>query len=1824
MRRALCLIVIMSILFSLLPQGYIYAADHVVSIDTNLVSSGHGGQITVSADADHEFDAGTTVRLEFYYNGVLYKTDPTISTTRKQIIIYIPPTNEFKDTEGNKAPLYTGIANIIIDNIKVSADGSTTSDTLQFNFVKDPVISDVYLNVETTFIRDSLGNITGTKEVRQLIIDGENFDLKELMIGGTDGVGGLSSLKGEVKLLSKDSLRIVAEVPEQIVNDGTTVYEVSVRNNNNGLAIRKGFIFNELPHIQNIDKTRAYPGDKLTITGTNLPESVSDVASVVIAKSSIPVDENNIQINNTNSLDTMTVTVPEAGDRTNKDISIRKKIVQDGVYRNDVQVTLKNEFTVVYTPAGLTIDRIEPNSGTTDGGTEIRIYGTGFVQGMQVFIGGHDSQNRASVTSISVDPNNPGTTFITAVTPPSADEGAKDVYVYNPVDGSEVRKIGGFTYISVANALTIYPEQINPQEARETEQKQVSIVGRNISNINISSLLPADGDNWYDVEPLTEFFDPVAKEYVVHYKGKYQNNDVYIEKTVKLTIGNESNIESINFKTGSRDQIITAKTPIVTLNPRVDTKVDVAVNTHTVAGIVHDDPQIESRYTFQNVLLETSESAVVKNGFTYKPDLTEPQIAAVHPYMGSRLGGDEITIEGTDIRPGAKVYIGEETAKNLAQTVSMSIYESNGTINSTLKIKTPSSDTLGEKDIIIVNSEGGRTVKEGAFEYISNPEISSITPAVGSINDEIYVSINGSDFLVMSDENGNPIFPKVWIGNQIINVTGVYDDKGNVIDGRRFKTGTRIKGYIPAGGTKILGYADVKMVNPDYPGFGGLDDYPTVYDMDIIASGGKAILEAAFKYTNPTYKMKVDRIEPSRGPVEGGTKVTITGGTFPKSVYVTIDGEPAKVSSATGSTISIVTPPGTVGKKTLQVISLTAGDAEGAVATVKDGFEYTIMTTSPKITSIVPSHGGKGTEVWIKGSDFVMSTPLMDENNNPVKDEDGRQVYSEQSSVIVGGRRLDRVEDSVYVWDPNTISFVMPFIPDDEKPIAGSYDVYVENPDTAVSNSVKFSFQIPDSKPEIENITPASGSTKGGTVVEITGSDFRQDLEVYFGGLKADIISFDEDNQVITVKTPPHGPGQVNVMVLNKDGGNFIKIDSFNYVSPSSSPTITSVTPNTGSAFGGDLVTINGDDFRKNGDLLPEVYFGNQKAQRVDYVKYNQLAVITPPYSVAGPVDVSVINPDTGLAVLKNGFTYIQSKPQIAQIVPSILPITGGSAEIIGSGFSMRVVDEAGNEVNPGSIVRIYDGTRTIDLTLNPGENASNPTDYNIDVISSGRILIKVPQVSSIGPKKIQVINPDGGIAESTITFIKPLTNPTIDHIYPGSGSINGGTPVTVYGSDFRPNAKVYIGGREAEIKYISENGDMIRIYTPAGDPALIGIPQDVMVYNDGDNSAVLKSAFTYLDVESNPVITSIEPSQGSTLGGEKITIKGDNFMEDVRVFFDDIEAENVSRINYTTIEVTTPPHPAGKVDVVVKNIGAYGEAVLRDGFEFIETVPASPTGFKAEAVAGDTIKLTWDQLRGADFYQIYARESGDDDYHFIATTEDNEYYVKGLDRDTQYYFKLEAINSYGISESAEDSATTFDSKASSDYEDTSDENHVSISGGTAVITLGNSERDFRFELDMDPSEPLDLKINIPEHLIKTVDRWVSINTPKTGIVFSLKGFDSNAGTSYSSSRQSGNYVVLTVKELTGSDRGNYSKFIERGERALSPIFLIDANRNIDGESSPINYFNEFYIYPVYKESDGASLYYFNEDEREWDLISSGQAQAASISTPGIYAVLGR
>ena len=93
-------------------------------------------------------------------------------------------------------------------------------------------------------------------------------------------------------------------------------------------------------------------------------------------------------------------------------------------------------------------------------------------------------------------------------------------------------------------------------------------------------------------------------------------------------------------------------------------------------------------------------------------------------------------------------------------------------------------------------------------------------------------------------------------------------------------------------------------------------------------------------------------------------------------------------------------------------------------------------------------------------------------------------------------------------------------------------------------------------------------------------------------------------------------------------------------------PTVTSVSPNTGSTLGGTSVTITGTGF-----FAPAtVTFGGNAAGGVVVVSSTTITALTPP-GAAGPVDV-VVTTTCGPGTLPGGFTYSATAP-----VPALSPL---------------------------------------------------------------------------------------------------------------------------------------------------------------------------------------------------------------------------------------------------------------------------------------------------------------------------------------------------------------------------------------------------------------------------------------------------------------------------------------------------------------------------------------------------------------------------------------
>ncbi|OGT41708.1 MAG: hypothetical protein A3F13_03015 [Gammaproteobacteria bacterium RIFCSPHIGHO2_12_FULL_40_19] len=166
--------------------------------------------------------------------------------------------------------------------------------------------------------------------------------------------------------------------------------------------------------------------------------------------------------------------------------------------------------------------------------------------------------------------------------------------------------------------------------------------------------------------------------------------------------------------------------------------------------------------------------------------------------------------------------------------------------------------------------------------------------------------------------------------------------------------------------------------------------------------------------------------------------------------------------------------------------------------------------------------------------------------------------------------------------------------------------------------------------PVITGLSPTTGSTAGGTTVVITAKDLLNVTSVTFAGSSATIVS--STSTTVTVTTPAHAAGLVDVVVTNQYGSG-TSANAFTYGPP---PTITTLSPPTGSTAGGTSVTINGTNFSD----ATSVTFGGTAAT----MGTNTATAVTATTSAhaAGTVDVTVTTP-YGTATLSNSYTYLPS-----------------------------------------------------------------------------------------------------------------------------------------------------------------------------------------------------------------------------------------------------------------------------------------------------------------------------------------------------------------------------------------------------------------------------------------------------------------------------------------------------------------------------------------------------------------------------------------------------
>ncbi len=185
-------------------------------------------------------------------------------------------------------------------------------------------------------------------------------------------------------------------------------------------------------------------------------------------------------------------------------------------------------------------------------------------------------------------------------------------------------------------------------------------------------------------------------------------------------------------------------------------------------------------------------------------------------------------------------------------------------------------------------------------------------------------------------------------------------------------------------------------------------------------------------------------------------------------------------------------------------------------------------------------------------------------------------------------------------------------------------------------------------------------------------------------------------------------------------------------------------------------------------------------------------------------------------------------------------------------------------------------------------------------------------------------------------------TNPTIGGVSPSSGSVLGGTQITITGSDFLPGAAVYIGGAAATGVVVASS-TQITATTPRG----ITGSANVLIINSDGGARTLNSGFFYTEASSALSISGLSAASGPIRGGTPLIITGTGFSGTV-VTFGGAPATGVQVLGPSSISLRTPPGVAGAVTVAVRN-GDGTTASLPNAFTYagggLEVTGVTPLG---------------------------------------------------------------------------------------------------------------------------------------------------------------------------------------------------------------------------------------------------------------------------------------
>ena len=440
-------------------------------------------------------------------------------------------------------------------------------------------------------------------------------------------------------------------------------------------------------------------------------------------------------------------------------------------------------------------------------------------------------------------------------------------------------------------------------------------------------------------------------------------------------------------------------------------------------------------------------------------------------------------------------------------------------------------------------------------------------------------------------------------------------------------------------------------------------------------------------------------------------------------------------------------------------------------------------------------------------------------------------------------------------------------------------------------------------------------------------------------------MSFTAGSGSLTVTAPPNSkiapPGYYMLFLINNKG--VPSVASFVLLSSSGSnpaPTVSSISPNSGTVNGGTAVTITGTGFLAGAT----VSFGGTAATAVNVASSTSITATTPAHA-AGAVSVVVTNTDNQTGTLTNGYTYTTSggggsisfvqvkaaTPQSANTSVSVtypLAQTAGNLNVVAVGWNdatstvSGVTDSRGNSyalaIGPttGTGLRqsiyyaknIVAGSNTVTVTFNQ---------------AAAYVDVRVLEYSGLDPAN-PLDKTAGAAGNGTSASSGAATTTAGNELIVGAGMTT--TKFTGAGSGFVTRLITSPDADLAEDETVSTTGSYSATAPVTSSSWVMQMATFAAAGQGSSNPA--------------PTVSGISPNTGTTAGGTAVTITGTGFLAGATVSIGGTAATGVNVASSTSITATTPAHAAGAVSVVVTNTDNQ-TGTFSNGYTYTTSNPA-------------------------------------------------------------------------------------------------------------------------------------------------------------------------------------------------------------------------------------------------------------------------------------------